>query len=39
MVGLAPEDSVTDVDLATWLSNRELMTEWFDIIFIAPSHV
>jgi hypothetical protein len=24
--GLAPEDSVTDVDLATWLSNRELMT-------------
>jgi hypothetical protein len=25
--GLATEDSVTDVDLATWLSNRELMTK------------
>jgi hypothetical protein len=25
--GLAAEDSVTDVDLATWLSNHELMTK------------
>jgi hypothetical protein len=25
--GLAAEDSATDVDLATWLSNRELMTK------------